>query len=53
MFNDSIIFVTTLMMGISYVAAKCAEDADCQASNSFNVCVNNACVHKPVFPQFP
>ena len=34
-------------------AEKCKSDNDCQASNAYNICVNNACVHKSVFPQYP
>ena len=40
-------------MVISFVVGKCNQDSDCQESNSFYVCVNNACTHKSVFPQFP
>ena len=53
MIKLTITLLSSLLIGISYIAAKCTQDADCQASNSFSVCVNNACVHKPVFPQFP
>ena len=35
------------------IAAKCKTDNDCQATNSFNICVNKVCVHKPTFPVFP
>ena len=35
------------------IAAKCKTDSDCQATNSFNVCVNKVCAHKPTFPVLP
>ena len=38
------------LAGAATTLEPCIEDADCFHSNSFNVCVNNFCEHKQVFP---
>ena len=46
----SILFLICMNEGI---VAKFKTDSDCQATNSFNVCLNKVCAHKPTFPVLP
>lgn len=49
----SFLILANVAMAASKKKESCIVDEDCQHTSKFNVCVNNLCEHKQVFPQLP